>query len=153
MRTIETINPFTLKVLKSYTFHSQERLESIIGLADKTFAEWKNAQLDARIHSILKLGQLLIKRKEFLARTAVEEMGKTYTSAMAEIEKCAWLCEFYAKNAETILADKHIETEASESYVCYRPLGVLLTIMLWNFPYWQVFRLLFPQFYLEMLPF
>src|SRR5690606_15534361 len=88
--------------------------------------------------------EILRTRKEDYAGLMTEETGKVFKDGVAEIEKCAWVCEYYADNTEKILVREHIDTDASESYVEYRPLGVILAIMPWNFPFWQVFRFAAP---------
>ena len=87
---------------------------------------------------------MLEAEKESIARIMTQEMGKTFRSAVSEAEKCAWACRYYAENAERFLADEVVETSASRSYVSYEPMGVILAVMPWNFPFWQVFRFIAP---------
>ncbi len=93
---------------------------------------------------MLRLSKLLRERKEDYARLMAVEMGKVLVQGMAEIEKCAWVCEFYAKNAEEFLAPEPVLTEAKKSFVNFRPLGTVLAVMPWNYPFWQVFRFAAP---------
>ncbi len=108
------------------------------------FQKWKGVSIEKRGELLKQVGDLLIDRKEDHARAITREMGKPLKEAYGEVEKCAWVCDFYAENAEDFLADELIETEATESFVSYDPLGPVLAIMPWNFPFWQVFRFAAP---------
>ncbi|HPP39606.1 MAG TPA: aldehyde dehydrogenase family protein, partial [Candidatus Kapabacteria bacterium] len=106
--------------------------------------EWARRPFSARAEMFLAVADLLIKRKGEYAKLMAEEMGKPISQGLAEIEKCAKVCKYYVENSERFLSDKHIETEAKKSYVTYNPLGIILGIMPWNFPFWQVFRFAVP---------
>src|SRR6478752_3125677 len=111
----------------------------------QTFQNWKATTLKQRTGLLLKLKEVLLKHRMRYATLITQEMGKPITQSLAEIDKCGLLCEYYAQNAETFLQSKHITTDAQESYVVYEPLGVLLGVMPWNFPFWQVFRFAVPS--------
>jgi succinate-semialdehyde dehydrogenase/glutarate-semialdehyde dehydrogenase len=119
-------------------------METIIAIADETQILWSKKPLIDRLSFLPNLSSLLIENKEEYASIITSEMHKPITQALAEVEKCAVLCSYYYENAETFLATKSIKTDASESYVVYEPLGVILGIMPWNFPFWQVFRFAVP---------
>ena len=106
--------------------------------------EWKGISFGKRAALMKKAAAALRKRKRELAETAAVEMGKPITQGMGEVEKCAWVCDFYAENAEKFLADEQIKTESGKVYTKYQPLGVVLAVMPWNFPFWQVFRFASP---------
>jgi succinate-semialdehyde dehydrogenase/glutarate-semialdehyde dehydrogenase len=119
-------------------------METIIAIANETQILWNKKPLIDRLSFLPNLSLLLIENKEEYASIITREMHKPITQALAEVEKCALLCKYYYENAETFLATKSIKTDASESYVVYEPLGVILGIMPWNFPFWQVFRFAVP---------
>lgn len=129
---------FTIKELSSAAI--LERLE----LAGKTYEHWKSKSVQERIEKLTNLAKVLRKRKTELADAITSEMGKPIVQSEAEIDKCAWLCEYYASNAETQLQITPIASDALESYVRYDPLGFILGVMPWNFPFWQVFRFAVP---------
>jgi succinate-semialdehyde dehydrogenase/glutarate-semialdehyde dehydrogenase len=112
--------------------------------AHTTFLQWRRTTFSERSSALHRVASYLREHKSQLAKTATLEMGKPIVEAEAEVEKCALNCDFYADNAEKFLADEHITSNASESYVSYQPLGVVLALMPWNFPYWQVFRFAAP---------
>ncbi|HZK92844.1 MAG TPA: NAD-dependent succinate-semialdehyde dehydrogenase [Prolixibacteraceae bacterium] len=141
---MQSINPFTGEVIKNYTEYTSEEVTSIISLVDKAFQQWKLTDFEKRAKLMKNLQSLLIERKNELAGIMVAEMGKVRREAIGEIEKCATVCSFYADNAETFLKNEAIQTEASESYITYQPIGTVLAVMPWNFPFWQVFRFLAP---------
>ncbi len=119
-------------------------VDQIIGKVHNAWETWKFSSWTLRTHHMKKAADVLDKRKEELARLMTDEMGKRYADGISEIEKCAWVCRYYAREAEGFLKNDLIESDASRSYVSYRPLGVILAIMPWNFPFWQVFRFLAP---------
>lgn len=142
--TIDTVNPATGKRGKSYTLHTAEQTADIINAAHKAWLSWKNTSFEQRSTLLVKLAGVLHARKDELATLMAHEMGKPVTQGKAEIEKCAAVCEYYAEHAASFLADVAVETEASKSFVAFNPLGVVLAIMPWNYPFWQVFRFLAP---------
>jgi succinate-semialdehyde dehydrogenase/glutarate-semialdehyde dehydrogenase len=119
-------------------------MESILQKANTTLQVWENTSLNDRLAYLPALASLLLENKEEYAKTITTEMHKPISQSIAEIEKCAVLCSYYYENSTPFLAPKIIKTEASESYVVYEPLGVILGIMPWNFPFWQVFRFAVP---------
>lgn len=141
---ITTKNPYTQKELKTYHLISDKELNQKLELADEQFRSWKSLQIKDRTKLLSKVAELLIERKEAYAKLMTDEMGKPITQCIAEIEKCAWVCDFYAKNAEDFLADQLIDADTDESFISYDPLGVILAIMPWNYPFWQVMRFAAP---------
>ncbi|MCR9062597.1 MAG: NAD-dependent succinate-semialdehyde dehydrogenase [Cytophagales bacterium] len=142
--TIETINPATNQVIASYQqLTDKEAAENLIR-AEKAFLKWKWTSISERRILMNKAADVLQENKEKYAKVITIEMGKTLKSSIAEVEKCALVCRYYADNTEKFLEDEFIETDASKSYVTYRPLGVVLAVMPWNFPFWQVFRFAAP---------
>ena len=119
-------------------------MESILQKANTTLQVWENTSLNDRLAYLPALASLLLENKEEYAKAITTEMHKPISQSIAEIEKCALLCKYYYENAETFLATKSIKTDASESFVTYEPMGVILGIMPWNFPFWQVFRFAVP---------
>src|ERR1017187_5140063 len=141
---IATINPATGQLLKSFEPLSQSEIEAKLQLAATTFPAFRNLTFAARAAMMNKAADILEADKESLGRLMTTEMGKTFRSAVDEAVKCAWACRYYAENAERFLADEDVATNAKRSYVKYQPVGVVLAIMPWNFPFWQVFRFIAP---------
>ena len=135
-----SVNPATGERLAEYSPHSPAELGERLGRCREAFRGWAKRPLDERLPVLARAAALLRKRRDELARLATLEMGKTLASAEAEVEKCAWVCDHYAQHAPGMLSPERIASDASDSYVRFDPLGVLLAIMPWNFPYWQVFR-------------
>lgn len=119
-------------------------MQNLLKVSENTQLSWRNLSVQNRVSFLPQLAQLLLEKKEEYANCITTEMHKPISQAIAEVEKCALLCNYYYENAETFLATKHIKTEASESFVTYEPLGVILGVMPWNFPFWQVFRFAVP---------
>ena len=142
--SIQTINPATGEVIKTYEEMPDNEVETIIDHTHSVYEEWRHTSFAERAEKMRKLAQLLKDNKEEYGKIMTLEMGKPITAAMAEIEKCAWVCEYYAQTAEEHLQDRVIKTEKTKSKVCYRPRGIVFAIMPWNFPFWQVFRFLCP---------
>ena len=142
--TFQSINPATEAVLATFDeFHSRQT-EAALAEADTAFREWRRASVAERARPMQRAAALLRERKAKYGGLITAEMGKPIVAAEAEVEKCAWACEFYAENAERFLADEPVRTEARASYVAFEPLGVVLAVMPWNFPFWQVFRFAAP---------
>lgn len=139
-----SINPFTEKKEKSYKGHSLSECKKIISESGKEQKEWKNTSFTQRKKLLKKVAQALRKRKNEFGKLITTEMGKPITQAIAEIEKCALASDFYADNAKKFLEDEHVKTENKKSFARFEPLGVVLAIMPWNFPFWQVFRFAAP---------
>ena len=142
---IQTRNPYTDKDLKLYETLSQEVLDQKIVDADKVFQKFKTVKPATRVEKMQNLAKLLKKNKAKYAKQMSLEMGKPLSQAEGEIEKCAWVCEFYAENAPEFLEPDVIKTDAKSSYISKEPLGVILAIMPWNYPFWQVFRVIAPN--------
>ena len=135
-----SINPATEEVLRAWEFHTRSEVETILDRAAAGFRRWRGASPKERAIVLGIIGSQLRKNKATLAHTVTIEMGKPIGQAEAEVEKCAWVCEYYAENGERLLADEPVQTNAAETYVSFLPLGVIAAVMPWNFPLWQVFR-------------
>jgi succinate-semialdehyde dehydrogenase / glutarate-semialdehyde dehydrogenase len=144
MATIQTINPATGEKLKSYTLHTTQQTSDMIDAAHRAWLSWRNTSFEQRSGLLRNLSNLLLKHKDELAHLMALEMGKPITQGKAEIEKCAAVCTYYADHTQSLLADELVETEASKSFIAFKPLGVVLAVMPWNYPFWQVFRFLAP---------
>jgi succinate-semialdehyde dehydrogenase / glutarate-semialdehyde dehydrogenase len=144
MGTIKSINPYDGTFLKEFQEYNQDQIDQALNKAEAAFRNWKQMSFQERAGLMKKCGAYLNDHKKDLAMIMVLEMGKPITPAIAEIEKCAQVCEFYAENAESFLSDEEIPSDASSSYVAYQPLGCILAVMPWNFPFWQVFRFAAP---------
>jgi len=142
--TIASINPATGEILRQFEPHSDIQIGEKLELAAETFKHYRRRPFEERSHRMMKAAEILENEKERFGRLMTEEMGKPFQSAVAEAAKCAWVCRYYAENTEKQLADELIETNASRSYIHYQPLGPVLAIMPWNFPFWQVFRFAAP---------
>ena len=141
---INSINPLNGQILKSYQTHTSKEVSIIIDQTQEAWKKWRISSHSVRSTHLIAAAEILRSRKEELAILMALEMGKPLKGGRAEIEKCADVCEFYAQNAELFLQDELIQTDASKSYVSFQPLGVILAVMPWNFPFWQVFRFLAP---------
>ena len=144
MKSIKTYNPYNGNHLETYRQVSKSQLKEKLELADSTFKTWKQLEINERIELLQNLANEIFKNKQHLSQLMTEEMGKPILESEAEIEKCMYLIDFYSKNAEQFLQDDLIETEAHESFISYDPLGCVLAIMPWNYPFWQVFRFAIP---------
>ena len=142
---IATINPATGAVLKTFQPLSDSEVEARLALAAATFPKFQSLSFAERAAMMSKAAGILESEKEDLGRLMTTEMGKTFRSAVEEAVKCAWACRYYAENAERFLADEVVETNARHSFIRYQPLGVILAVMPWNFPFWQVFRFIAPS--------
>jgi len=142
--SINSINPANGQLIKSYQPHTYEEVSNIIADTHQAWGKWKETPYSLRSKHLLTAANILRNRKEDLAVLMALEMGKPLAGGRAEIEKCAGVCEYYAHHAETFLQDELISTDATKSYVHFQPLGVILAVMPWNFPFWQVFRFLAP---------
>jgi succinate-semialdehyde dehydrogenase/glutarate-semialdehyde dehydrogenase len=142
---IKSINPATDEEIKSYTEMGREELNRIIINADKSFEQWKRTSFTQRADKMRSAGEILRKKKETLSILMTVEMGKPILQSRSEIDKCAMVCDYFAENANQLLQDEKVRTEATNSFITYQPLGVILAIMPWNFPFWQVFRFAAPN--------
>lgn len=141
---ITSINPYTGKKIKSYNEFDLAQINRAMEEAQQGFLSWRDTNLIERTKLMLKVSDIMGKRKAEYAELISIEMGKPITQSIAEIEKCAWLCKYYTENTELFLKEEVIETDAYQSYVRYDPLGIILGVMPWNFPFWQVFRFAVP---------
>jgi succinate-semialdehyde dehydrogenase / glutarate-semialdehyde dehydrogenase len=141
---ISSVNPATGEVLQTFDALNEQQLEEKLARAAETFRAHRRSSFADRAEKIMRAAAILETEKQNFARTMTLEMGKPINSAVQEAEKCAWVCRYYAENAERHLADEVIDTNATKSYVKYQPLGVVLAVMPWNFPFWQVFRFAAP---------
>jgi succinate-semialdehyde dehydrogenase/glutarate-semialdehyde dehydrogenase len=142
---IATVNPATGETVRTFEELSDAALEAKLEKAHQAFGSWKKTSFAHRAERMAKAAHLLSDEKDRWARIMVEEMGKPLAAARAEAEKCAWACRYYVENAERLLADKRLTTDAVESFVRHLPLGPVLAVMPWNFPFWQVFRFVAPS--------
>ena len=141
---MKSINPFNLDVIKEFKETTDKELEEKLAASQSSYEVWKKSLIQDRAKLFLKLATVLISKKDSLAKMISQEMGKLYSEAQAEILKCADNCEFYAKNAEKFLKEQIIQTDAKISKISFQPLGTILAIMPWNFPFWQVIRFAAP---------
>jgi len=141
---IATVNPATGETLKTFEPLSDAQLEVKLQKAADTFLSYRKVPFAERARMMLKAAEILESEKEKYGRVMTTEMGKTFRSAVDEAAKCAWVCRYYAENAERFLADEVVETTAKRSYIRYLPLGPVLAVMPWNFPFWQVLRFAAP---------
>jgi succinate-semialdehyde dehydrogenase/glutarate-semialdehyde dehydrogenase len=141
---IATINPATAELVKSFEPLSPEEIEQKIQLATSTFQDYRHTPFAERARMVLRAAEILEKEKEECGRLMTLEMGKPLKAAVGEAAKCAAGCRYYAENAERFLADEIVETGAKRSFIRYLPLGPILAVMPWNFPFWQVFRFAAP---------
>ena len=142
--TIQAINPATEAVLATYNEFTPEEVDAAVEAAHTAFAVWRTQPVAARADRLRAAAATLRARQARYAALMTAEMGKSIAEAEAEIEKCAWACDYYAENGARFLAAEPVATNARESYVEFVPLGVVLAIMPWNFPFWQVFRFAAP---------
>jgi succinate-semialdehyde dehydrogenase/glutarate-semialdehyde dehydrogenase len=141
---ISSINPATGEVLQTFDSLTEQQLEEKLARAAETFRQQRRTSFADRAERMKRAAEILEAEKKTLARTMTLEMGKPIKAAMQEAEKCALVCRYYAENAERHLADEIVESNATKSFVRYQPLGAVLAVMPWNFPFWQVFRFAAP---------
>jgi acyl-CoA reductase-like NAD-dependent aldehyde dehydrogenase len=141
---IETVNPATGKPISQYHNMTVDEINDKVKNARTALMSWKSLDIAERCSLARKLGRVMRKNKDEYSRTITEEMGKPIRQATAEIEKCAWLCDYYSETAESFLRDELIPTEFRKSFVSFEPLGVIAGIMPWNFPFWQAMRFAVP---------
>jgi succinate-semialdehyde dehydrogenase/glutarate-semialdehyde dehydrogenase len=141
---IASVNPANGETLRTFEPHTPAEVERRVALASEEFVRWRRVSFTERAARMRTAGDLLEAHKQELARVMTLEMGKPLGAAVAEAEKCAWVCRYYAEHAAAFLADEPVSTDASRSFVRYEPLGAVLAVMPWNFPFWQVFRFAAP---------
>jgi succinate-semialdehyde dehydrogenase / glutarate-semialdehyde dehydrogenase len=142
--TIATVNPANGQIIRTFTPLSEPELDARLQCAADAFRRYRRTPIGERTRMLQRAAEILDSDKEKFARIMVTEMGKTLKAAVEEAEKCAWGCRYYAEQAERFLSDEVVETNASRSFVTYQPIGPVLAIMPWNFPFWQVFRFAAP---------
>lgn len=142
---LKSVNPFNQSVIEEFQEDDVKTVSRKLETAAKTFQSWKGESFSRRGESMKRAGQLLRSKQNEYAKIISTEMGKVLREAQGEIQKCADACDFFADNAEGFLKDEIIATDASKSFVCFQPLGPVLAIMPWNFPFWQVFRFAAPS--------
>jgi succinate-semialdehyde dehydrogenase/glutarate-semialdehyde dehydrogenase len=141
---METINPATGERVREYAEAGAAEVGGILARADAAFHAWRSVPFSERATRVRRAGALLRERKDTYARLMAVEMGKPVAQGRGEAEKCAWVCEYYADHAEAFLSPEPVDTDATRSFVAFEPLGVVLAVMPWNFPFWQVFRFAAP---------
>jgi len=142
---IKSINPYTEEINEEYDLMSMEQVNEEFKSVRIAFTQWSRTDIHKRLKLIKKAAETLRKNTKKYAEIMTKEMGKPIKESTAEVEKCAWLCDYYAENAENMLKPEHISTEAKKSYVVFEPMGIVFAIMPWNFPFWQVFRCAIPS--------
>ncbi len=141
---MRAINPATGKPLKEHREHTDQEADRILDEADAAYKGWRLVPFAQRAALMKKAAALLRERKERYAKAMTEEMGKPITQALSEVEKSAWVCDYYAEHAERMLKDEPAESDGKRAFVAFEPIGVVLAVMPWNFPFWQVFRFAAP---------
>jgi len=142
--SIETINPFNSISIAKHQYFNDIQIEDALSISQEKFTEWKVQTVKERLNFIKTLRFVLTRRQHLLSEKCTLEMGKPIKQSIAEVQKCGLLCDYYLENAEQFLKPKSMQTDGTESFLIYEPLGVILGVMPWNFPYWQVFRFAIP---------
>jgi succinate-semialdehyde dehydrogenase / glutarate-semialdehyde dehydrogenase len=140
----KSINPYNGKVVGSYQEQSKGELQGVLIKSETAFASWKKVSLKERAALMVRAGEVLRENVEEYAQMITLEMGKPISESRGEVNKCAWVCDYYAENAEEFLKNEIIATDAQQSFVRHDPIGTVFAIMPWNFPFWQVFRFAAP---------
>ncbi|MCR9160021.1 MAG: NAD-dependent succinate-semialdehyde dehydrogenase [Nannocystaceae bacterium] len=145
MKSLASINPATGASIREYPIHTDAEVEATLALTHRASRAWAQRSLDARCQVLRRCAGLLEERSRALAEVMADEMGKPICDGIAEAEKCAWVCNYYAEHAAEFLARTDVDAQGGRSYVAYRPLGIVLAVMPWNYPLWQVFRAAAPS--------
>jgi succinate-semialdehyde dehydrogenase/glutarate-semialdehyde dehydrogenase len=140
-----SVNPATGKTIREYKLHTPEEVQAMIAHAQRCFLSWREQPIAIRAEALTEVAKVLTKNKEAYARLITDEMGKPLVQAVAEVEKCASTAKYYAEKGPAFLADEIVPTDYKKSYVTFQPLGIILGVMPWNFPLWQVFRFALPS--------
>jgi succinate-semialdehyde dehydrogenase/glutarate-semialdehyde dehydrogenase len=143
--TFQTYNPYTKSKLDSYQVLSEEKIQHILSKANEAFMKFRHKKPSSRSEKMKRVANLLVQNKIQYAEMITKEMGKPISQSITEIEKCAWVCNFYAEKAPDFLKAEVVKTDAQQSYISYEPMGVILGIMPWNYPFWQIFRVVAPN--------
>lgn len=141
---IQSINPANEETLKTYDAYGDEKIEQALSQSMKAYKELNDLPISERAVRLETAADILEENKDIFAKIMTSEMGKTFKSAKSEVEKCAWVCRYYAENGEEMIADKEMETDDRRARIKYKPIGPVLAVMPWNFPFWQVFRFAAP---------
>jgi len=141
-----SVNPYNGKQIGKYSAQSKEDTKKVLDQSGEAFKDWSKQPLSFRTELLQKAGQVLRDNVEEYAKMITQEMGKPISESRAEVNKCAWVCDYYAENASDFLQQEEIKTDATHSYVRHDPIGGVFAIMPWNFPFWQVFRFAAPTF-------
>lgn len=141
---MKSINPATNVPIRDYSEHTDEEVDQILGAAAEAQRRHAQSTFQERSKHLYRAAEILLDRRDEYASLLTQEMGKVIAQARAEVEKCAWVCRYFAENAEAFLADETMESDASDSFVTFEPLGVVLAVMPWNYPFWQVLRFAAP---------
>lgn len=141
---IVTINPATGEQLAEYPVMIAGQIDSVLRQADADFRRWRSTSFGERRTCMKRLAELLREQAEKHGRIITLEMGKPFSQAVAEVNKCAWVCDYFADHAEEFLQPEQSEIDGAKGIVAFEPLGVILGVMPWNFPYWQVLRFAAP---------
>lgn len=145
MKLIQSINPFSGEILQEYQPHSETAIQSALDLSREAFSSWKKSAPKDRAKLLKKAGEILRENKGHYASLISLEMGKVLKESISEVEKCAWVCDFYAEKGEEFLQEELIDLpEHKKAKILFQPLGTILAVMPWNFPFWQVFRFAAP---------
>jgi succinate-semialdehyde dehydrogenase/glutarate-semialdehyde dehydrogenase len=142
--SMTVVNPATGETIKTYKEMTPEKVQDVLEKADAAYRGWRTTNFSARTELMKRAGQVLKDGADDYAELMAQEMGKPVKDGRAEANKCAWVCDYYAENAERILQNEMIETDASRSLVTFQPIGIVLAVMPWNFPFWQVMRFAAP---------
>ncbi|MCU0391254.1 MAG: NAD-dependent succinate-semialdehyde dehydrogenase [Thermoflexibacter sp.] len=140
----KTINPYNNRPIEDFDVYPDEKIADMLYISSQAFTTWKSKSFSERSDLFFKLSDILRTRQQAFADTISKEMGKPIKEARAEVLKCAWVCDYYAQHAAKFLGEEEVKTDASKSFITYEPLGTVLGIMPWNFPFWQVFRFAAP---------
>ena len=143
--TLKSINPYDGSLIASYDQVSEDKLEELLDKSAYQWVEWRATPFNKRKSLLEETAKILRERKEQYASLITREIGKAINESRGEIEKCAWVCEYYAENAQRFLISEEVTTEYSKAQIDYQPLGPILAVMPWNFPFWQVFRFAAPN--------
>jgi succinate-semialdehyde dehydrogenase / glutarate-semialdehyde dehydrogenase len=141
---MRAVNPATGELIREYPEHDEDEVAKRLEQAEAAFASWRRFEFEERARHLTSVADLLRENLADFARLMTEEMGKPIAGAETEVEKCAWVCDYYAEHAESFLATETVATDASKSLVRYDPIGPVLAVMPWNFPFWQFFRFAAP---------
>jgi succinate-semialdehyde dehydrogenase/glutarate-semialdehyde dehydrogenase len=142
--SLKSINPYTNRVIEEFEEFSERKLEELLIQSGIAFEKWRKTKFGYRKSLMNNVSRLLTENIKEYAESVTTEMGKPVSESKAEVEKCALVCDYYARNAKIFLRNESVKTDADMSYICYEPLGTILGIMPWNFPFWQVFRFVVP---------